>query len=137
MTSIREQILAAVAVRLAGCQVERSRLVAFSRQDGLSAWVEPVQDAANQVLHNRIDWSLGVRVGIIARGRVPDQLADPVVNSVHAALMADLTLGGLAYDIQPRATTWQLLDEDNGVGVVLVEFAVLYRTTLQSLESAS
>ena len=137
MSSRREQILAAVSALLASIPCERSRVVAFSRADGLSAWIEPLQDSASQVVHNRIDWQLLARVGIIARGRVPDQVADPAVVALHSALMADLTLGGLTYDIQPRNVSWQLLDEDNAVAVVACDFLILYRTTLQDIEVES
>ncbi len=78
-----------------------------------------------------------VRVGIVARGAVPDQVADPVVSAVHARIMADLTLAGLCYDIQPRSIVWQLLDADNAAVVVTSEFAVLYRTNLQTIAEAA
>lgn len=142
MSSKREQILAALAAKLTATPaiattVERSRVAAFTRADGLCVWVEPVQDNASQIVIPLLDWEMIVRVGIVARGAVPDQVADPVVSAVHARIMADLTLAGLCYDIQPRSTVWQLLDADNAAVVVTSEFAVLYRTNLQTIAEAA
>lgn len=142
MSSVREQIIAALATKLTAAPaiattVERSRVAAFNRADSVSVWVEPVQDNADQFVIPKLDWQLVVRVGIVARGAIPDQVADPAVSAVHARVMSDLTLAGLCYDIQPRSTAWQLLDADNAAAVVTSEFTVLYRTPLQSITEAA
>ena len=140
MSSIREQILVAVTSALSAgpaiaSTVERSRLVAFARSAGLTVWVEPAQDSPTASNTYVLDWVLMLRVGIIARGLIPDQIADPVVAAVHARMMADQTLGGLSYAIEPRQTAWQLLDSDGGAGVVTMDFAIAYRTQLNTIEA--
>ena len=47
--------------------------------------------------------------------------------------MADLTLGGLAIDIQPTQVTFNLLEADQPAGVIFCEFDVRYRTAVNSL----
>lgn len=139
MTSRREQIISAVATALAGTagvsgRVYRSRVEAFSRGESPAISLEPVNDTptTNTSLPT-LDWSLTLRIAVIVRGAIPDQLADPVVESVHSLVMADLTLGGLAMDIIPGGTDWQLIEADQPAGVVLCDYVVRYRTSVGNL----
>ncbi|MFN5780324.1 MAG: hypothetical protein ACK44O_12775, partial [Novosphingobium sp.] len=58
----------------------------------------PGQDAAQVVNLCKLNWTLDVLISVYARGEEPDKLADPTIVSVHSLLMADRTIGGLAYD---------------------------------------
>ena len=141
MTTRREQILSAITTALAGTtgvgsRIYRSRVEAFSRGDSPAISLEPINDtpATNTSLPT-LDWSLTVRIAVIVRGAIPDQLADPIVESLHSLVMADLSLGGLAMDIIPASVDWQLIEADTPAGVVLCDYVVRYRTSVGSLSA--
>ena len=142
MTTKREQIITAIAAALAGTtgvgtRIYRSRVEAFSRGESPAISLEPINDtpATNTSLPT-LDWSLTVRIAVIVRGAIPDQLADPVVESLHSLLMADLSLGGLAMDIIPSSVDFQLIEADQPAGVVLCDYAIRYRTSLANLTTS-
>ena len=139
MTTRREQILSAITTALAGTtgvgsRIYRSRVEAFSRGESPAISLEPINDtpATNTSLPT-LDWSLTVRIAVIVRGAIPDQLADPIVESLHSLLMADLTLGGYAMDIIPSSVDFQLIEADQPAGVVLCDYVIRYRTSLADL----
>jgi hypothetical protein len=141
MTTRREQILSAITTALAGTtgvgsRIYRSRVEAFSRGESPAISLEPINDtpATNTSLPT-LDWSLTVRIAVIVRGAIPDQLADPIVESLHSLVMADLSLGGLAMDIIPASVDWQLIEADQPAGVVLCDYVVRYRTSVGSLSA--
>jgi hypothetical protein len=85
MTTKREQVLTAIRTALTGTtgvstRIYRSRVEPLSRGESPAIVIEPVSDTAQQNTSlPTLDWSLTVRVAIIVRGNVPDQLADPIV----------------------------------------------------------
>ena len=99
MATRREQVLAAInaaVVPTAGVsgRVYRSRVEPLARQESPAIVIEPLNDSADQNTSlPTLDWSLTVRVAVIVRGIVPDQLADPIICDMHSRIMADLTLG--------------------------------------------
>ena len=96
--------------------------------------VEAISDTPEQNTSlPTLDWSLTVRVSVIVRGDKPDEVADPIVESLHSKIMADLTLGGYAIDVQPGTTTFEMVDADQPAGVIGVEYLVRYRTRLADL----
>jgi hypothetical protein len=135
----REQIISAIVTALAGTtdvgnRIYRSRVEPFARAESPAIVVEPLNDTAQQNTSlPTLDWSLTVRVAIIVRGNVPDQLADPIVESAHAKLMADLTLGGYAIDVQPQNVTFELVEADQPAGVISLDYLVRYRTNVADL----
>ncbi|MGA0807002.1 MAG: hypothetical protein ACO3PV_10880 [Pseudohongiellaceae bacterium] len=135
----REQILAALRTALTGTaqvgtRIYRSRVEPFTRGESPAIVIEPVNDTAQQnTALPTLDWSLTVRVAIIVRGNVPDQLADPIVQSAHGKIMADLTLGGYAIDVQPVGVTFEMIEADQPAGVVSLEYLVRYRTSVADL----
>jgi hypothetical protein len=137
--SRREQILAAIRTALTGTvgvstRIYRSRVEPMARAESPAIIVEPVSDTPEQNTSlPTLDWTLRVRVVVIVRGNTPDQLADPTIESLHSKLMADLTLGGLAIDVQPAQVTFNLLEADQPAGVIFCEFDVRYRTSVTSL----
>ena len=70
---------------------------------------------------------------VIARGTIPDNLADATIESLHSKLLTDPTVGGLAIDIRPSTTTFELIEADQPAGLIMCEFEVDYRTTYGSL----
>ena len=141
MTTKRETILAAIRTALTGTtgvgtRIYRSRVEPLARQESPAIVVEPVSDtAAQNTALPTLDWSLTVRVAIIVRGDIPDQLADPIVASAHSKIMADLTLGGYAIDVQPQSVSFDLMEADQPAGVIMMDYLVRYRTSVADLSS--
>lgn len=139
MTTKREQILTAIASALASTagvngRVYRSRVTAMQRAESPAIVIEPISDTPTQNTSlPTLDWRMRVRVTVIVRGDTPDQLADPIIESMHAKMVADLTLGGYAIDVQPDEVTYNMLDADQPAGVIFNDYIVQYRTTVISL----
>lgn len=142
MTTRRETILAAVRTALTGttgvgARIYRSRVEPMARAESPAIVVEPVQDQAQQNTSlPTLDWSLTVRVAVIVRGNIPDQQADPIVEDMHAKLMADLTLGGVAIDIQPQSVNFEMVEADQPAGVISCDYLIRYRTSVTNLVTA-
>ena len=69
------------------------------------------------------------------RGPIPEQLADPIIVSAHALLMADRTLNNLAIDIVPTGTDFQR-DKADLLSLWQVNtYAIRYRTLGSDLEN--
>ncbi len=136
--SKREDILARIVAALAGTtgvssRIYRSRVEPLARGESPAIVVEPVSDSATQDTLGTLQWVMTVRVAVIVRGIVPDQSADPIISDVHAKLMGDATLGGYVIDMLPTTVSFEMLEADQPAGVVSAEFAVTYRTALNSL----
>lgn len=142
MTTRRETILAAVRTALTGTtgvstRIYRSRVEPMARAESPAIVVEPVNDTAEQNTSlPTLDWSLTVRVAVIVRGAIPDQQADPIVESLHSRLMADLTLGGYAIDIQPQSVSFEMVEADQPAGVISCDYLIRYRTSVTNLATA-
>jgi hypothetical protein len=139
MTSKRESILTAIRTALTGTtgvgtRIYRSRVEAFARSECPALVIEPINDEASiDTSLPTYTWRLGVRVMVIVRGSIPDQVADPIVESLHSKISADLTLGGYAMDVQAVSISWDLVEGDQPTGVVSCDYRVLYRTTVSDL----
>lgn len=142
MTTRRETILAAVRTALTGTtgvstRIYRSRVEPMARAESPAIVVEPVNDTAEQNTSlPTLDWSLTVRVAVIVRGNIPDQQADPIVENMHSRLMADLTLGGYAIDIQPQSVSFEMVEADQPAGVISCDYLIRYRTSVTNLATA-
>lgn len=141
MTSKRESILSDIASSLAGTvqvgsRIYRSRVEPLARGESPAIVVEPISDTAEQNTSlPTLDWSLTVRVSVIVRATVPDQAADPIVSDMHSKLVADLTLGGYAIDVQPQSVNFELVEADQPAGVISCTYLVRYRTSVADLSN--
>ncbi len=139
MTTKRESILAAIKTALTGTtgvgtRIYRSRVEPLSRNESPAIIIEPVSDTPVQNTSlPTLDWTLRVRIVVIERGNIPDQAADDTIQSLHSKMMADLTLGGYAIDVEPAQTSFQLLEADQPAGVIFCEFEIRYRTEVDNL----
>lgn len=140
MTTVRENIIEDIISSLSGTtnvstRIYRSRVVAVKADGQTPALVvEPISDTCEQNgALPTLDWSLLMRVSVIVRGDEPDEVADPVVESLHSKIMADLTLGGHAIDVQPQSVSFDLIDSDQPVGVIGCDYLVRYRTEVDDL----
>jgi len=139
MATRREGILAAIRTALTGTanvgtRIYRSRVEPIAREESPAIVVEPVEDdPAIETSLATLTHTLTVLVTVIVRGPIPDQLADPIIESLHSNLMADYTLGGIAMDIMPGKTKWNMTDADGAAGEIQCLYRVMYRTTLTDL----
>ena len=76
-----------------------------------------------------------VRIVVIVRGTIPDNVADPTVESLFTKVLNDPTVGGLAKDIRPATQTFEVLEADQPAGLITCEFEIDYRTSYNSLST--
>ena len=140
MASKREQILAAIKTNLAnttgvGTRIYRSRVEALTRSETPAIIIQPVSDTPQDTnsFNNKITWEFKIRISVIARGSTPDNVADPTIESLHTKVLNDPSIGGLAIDVRPSTTTFELLEADEPAGVIGCEFDIEYRTSYNSL----
>ena len=139
MTTKREQIMARLLTTLANTtgvstRIYRSRVVPLTRGESPALVLEPVSDTVEQNTSlPTLDHFLTVRISVIVRGDVPDNVADATVESLHSKVMADLTVNNLAIDVQPSDTSFELLNADQPGGVIDIEYIVLYRSQVADL----
>lgn len=113
--SQREIILAAIETALSGVAGGR---VYRSRREQIpllpAVLIEPeTADADEQVL-TRLDHELMISVSALDKGDTPDTAADITLDAIHAAIMADPSLG-LGSEVQVRQgfkTEWNFSDYD-------------------------
>lgn len=138
MTTKRELILQAVVAALdgttdVGSNIYRSRKEALDREDAPALIVTAEAEEPTEDISGQMEKRLTVVVGVYVRGDVPDTLADPITDSVHAALMTEPTLGGLAIDISEGGTTWDMEEADQTALIVNTRFIVWYRHARNNL----
>lgn len=143
MNSMREQILAALATKLAAvpnATVFRSRQSAIARSEGNAILVQP----ENEQVEKRTSMPGGLvlrdflfDVSVIARGDPADQVADPIMTAAHALIMADPTLGGLCAQIIEHSTEWTFNEADLTAVEVLARYKVRYLTSVNDLTTST
>ena len=142
MASKREQIIAALKTTLAGTtgvstRIYRSRIEPITNGESPAIVIEPVTDepSINSTSYLKIDWTLRVRIVVIVRGTIPDNVGDPTVESLFTKVLNDPTVGGLAKDIRPATQTFEVLDAAQPAGLITCEFEIDYRTSYNSLST--
>tara|TARA_R100000353_G_scaffold40085_1_gene31844 strand:+ start:260 stop:688 length:429 start_codon:yes stop_codon:yes gene_type:complete len=142
MSSKREQILAAIKTNLTGTtgvgtRIYRSRVAALTRAESPALVLEPITDTPNinNSTYLKIDWTLRVRVVVVVRGEIPENIADPTIESLHTKILTNTTLGGLAIDIQPSTQSFEVLDADQPAGIITCEYEIQYRTEYNKLNT--
>jgi hypothetical protein len=140
MATKREQILAALKTSLAnttgvGGRIYRSRPEAFVKAETPAIVLEPISDTPQDTtsFNNSITWEFRIRISVIVRGAVPDNVADPTIESLHTKMLTDTSIGGLVIDIRPSTTSFEVLEADEPAGIVSCEFDIEYRTLYNSL----
>ena len=139
--SLRETLIASVVTRLtnttpAAANVFRARVVALTRNELPAIVVKPKSERVDNNT-NRISMRyFTVEIEVHVRGDVPDQQADATLVAVHAALMADQTLGGKCARIVERETQWDFADADQAAGMVVISYEIIYLTPTGDLTRA-
>jgi hypothetical protein len=142
MTTVRENIIEDIMSSLAGTtnvssRIYRNRVVPISRGESPALIVEVVSDTPEQETSlPTLTWSLQIRISVIVRGDEPDEVADPIVESLHSKIMADLTLGGNCFDVQPGTVSFEMIDADQPAGVISCDYLVKYRTEIDDLTTS-
>lgn len=138
MTTKRETILVAISTALAGTtgvgtRIYRSRVEPLARAESPAIVVQPLSDEADPAVVPKLDWRLVVRIAVIVRGTVPDQIADPIVEDVHRKLASSATLTGLTVAIIPISVAFDSIEADQPTGVVSLDYSIRYRTQAADL----
>jgi hypothetical protein len=145
-TSKREAILAAIETALAGTtgvgnRIYRSRPEAFSRGETPALVIEPGSESTIDPERTggasmcKLDWRLTVRIGIITRGAIPDQLADPIMVDIHQRLRTNAAIKALVMTIYPSDNNWQQADGDQTAGATVCDWSIRYRTNVDDITS--
>ena len=94
MATKRERILAALKTNLAntvgvGTRIYRSRPEAFVKAETPAIVLEPISDTPQDTtsFNNSITWEFRIRISVIVRGAVPDNVADPTIESLHTKIL--------------------------------------------------
>ena len=135
--SKREQILQKIGVLLAaqnmaGVQIGRARTIPVDRAEGTTIIYEGGEaiPIIQSVTPAPVDWTFTVDFKVIARGEVPDSVADPALIGVHAAMLSDISLGGLAMTVEPGNQRPELLDADEDAVIFTLEYMIRFRNTV-------
>ncbi len=140
--SIREQILLAVVAALRpsatslGASLHRSPTVAISREECPALVVFPESDAITERANDRVTRELTLRITALARAiapTAPETEADQLLTAAHAALMADVNLGGLALGIKEIECEWEVEDADAVAAAIPARYCITYRTLAANL----
>ena len=142
MASIREQILDYIVDQLNlvnGVDAVRSRFVPVRREEGIRVIVTPEEETAEEMVSLGVRRELTIKTSIIARGTIPDQVADAVAVKVYAKLKGTnlvASMGGLAYTpIVETGRSFQFEDADDGAIDYQILWTVDYVTDYTSEET--
>ena len=136
----RELILKRIKTNLnpiVGATCYRSRVEPLARSEAPAIIVEPVSDQPSEQFPTVLQWELRVRVTVIVRANTPDDTSDGYSQQVHSLIMADPTVNGYALDINPDRVEFNMIEADVPVGIISMDFLVLYRSGRTNLTSAS
>ncbi|MBL0143853.1 MAG: hypothetical protein IPP91_17550 [Betaproteobacteria bacterium] len=135
--SIREQILLAAIEALRpsatalGATLHRSPTVAITRDLCPALVVFPESETITERANDRVTRELTVRIVALARAVppvAPETQADQLLTAAHAALMADVNLGGLALGIREQECEWEVEDADAVASAIPARYRITYRT---------
>ena len=142
MTSKRERIIAQLKTSLSGTtgvsdRIYRSRVEPLTNGESPAIVIEPVTDepTINSSTYLKINWSLRIRIVVIVRGTIPDNISDTIVESLFTKVLNDPTVGGLAIDIRPATQSFEILEADQPAGVITCEFEIDYQTSYNNLST--
>lgn len=134
--TVRDAILEAIKALVANIPnavVYRSREAALSREEGVGILIRPEEEDATQLGREATKRDFKIVVTVIARGDIPDQIADPIVEQVHAALMADDTFGKIVAQVIEHSTKWDFEVADQNAVAVEMRYTVRLMTPANSL----
>lgn len=134
MNTHRETIMQAVMAALTGNtpaagNVYRSRVEALARDELPAIVVKPGAEAVQHIATGLTQRDFEIHLEVHTRGTPADALADPIFAALHAALMADQTLGGKARRLIEKETAEpQFADGDDTAAQIIVTYSAAYIT---------
>ncbi len=134
----RELILARIKTNLdpiSGATVYRSRVEPLARGEVPAVIVEPVSDQPSEQFSSTLQWTLRVRVTVLVRANIPDDVSDTYSQQVHSLIMADTSVNGYALDIDPDRVEFSLYEADVPLGVISMDYLIKYRSNRVNLTS--
>ena len=135
MASRREQIIGAILAKLgavSGVGLYRSRLIALSRADSPAIVLRWEKDDVVKRNNDLSEREMVVVVDVIARGAVPDSVADQYCVSAHAKVMEDENIGGALFT-RPMGDVCEMQEADLDAVVVSMRYLIGYRTAAKTL----
>jgi hypothetical protein len=146
-TSVREQILQAILTAITpvatawGASVWRSPTVALTREQCPALLLLPQSETLAERANDRVTRELTVRITVLVRGvavvtdNAPETLADHLLCAAHAALMGDVTVGGLALGLRELESEWDLDDADGVAYSLSTQYQIHYRTLVSDMRA--
>lgn len=142
MNSLRERCLQAVACLLLpvaqaqGATFHRSPPSGLNRDQSPALLLFPESDAITRHANDRVERQLVVRLVALAResgGETPEAIADRLLVAAHAALFANLNLGGLCLGLRELDCEWDVEDADATAAAIPARYQITYRTLAHDL----
>lgn len=137
--TLRSGILSALQALITaanvGAAVYRSRETALARSEGAAILIRPEDEPVVKQTQNLAIRDLTVCFTVLARGQIPDEVADPIIGAMHAALCADQTLGGRVARILENGTRWEFEEADQDAVAAEVRYTLRYMTPVASISA--
>lgn len=138
MISRREAIVREIVTRIAAAvspiAVLRQPTLAIPREHTPAVVVTVESDAPVKRANDRMERELVARITALARDSVDGHaVADDLIGRAHAALFAEITLGGLALGIAELEADWQMDDADVEAVAMPATYRITYRTLVSDI----
>lgn len=138
MQSVRERIVREIVTRIAAAvspiAVLRQPTLAIPRERTPAVVVTVESDAPVKRANDRMERELVMRITALARDSVDGHaVADDLIGRAHAALFAEITLGGLALGIAELEADWQMDDADVEAIAIPATYRITYRTLVSDI----
>ena len=131
MSTARDAILTGFFTGLseiAGLSAFRSRDAALLRNELPAVVVEPEEESVEFPARGISIRHLTVVITLLLRGEPPDQVGDPLIQQIHAIVMADPTQSGLVGRTVERGTKWTFETGDVTGLACEIRYDVTYAT---------
>lgn len=137
MNSVRERIVREVIARLSSAiapvAVLRMPVVPLTREASPALLLFVDGDSITTHANHLVDRLLSIRLIAVARGVQAFDVADQLLVSAHAALLAEPNLTGLAIALREIDCEWEFDDADAGAVAMPARYEIRYRTQAQDL----
>lgn len=132
--AIVREVLARITAAIAPIAVLRQPTLAMQRQNTPSMILTVESDQPVKLANDRIERELVVRMTALARDPVDGfAVTDDLVCRAHAALMNDMTLGGLSLGIAEMDADYQAEDADVEAIAIPAYYRITYRTLVSDI----
>ncbi len=132
MNSVRERLLREIVMRLSSAiapiTVHRMPAMPINREASPALLLFVDGDSITSHANHLVDRLLIVRLAVVARGADAFNVADRVLVTAHAALLADPNVGGLAIAVREIDCEWEFDDADAGAVALPARYEIRYRT---------